>query len=116
MTWLFRVRTELNTNLFLFYNALIVETLRKWPPVEITDRRCIRNYTIQPKLPGECALHVEADTDFWIPIYPLQRDPQYYPDPDRFDPERFNEENKKNITPFTYLPFGTGPRNCIGKI
>jgi hypothetical protein len=43
-----------------------------------------------------------------IPIYSLHRDPQYYPDPDRFDPERFSDENKSKINPYTYLPFGTG--------
>jgi cytochrome P450 family 9 len=49
-----------------------------------------------------------------IPIYSLHRDPQYYPDPDRFDPERFSDENKSKINPYTYLPFGTGARSCIG--
>ena len=50
----------------------------------------------------------------WIPAYSLQRDPAIYPDPDKFDPERFDEEAIQNRNPSYYLPFGDGPRNCIG--
>lgn len=49
-----------------------------------------------------------------IPVYGIHRDEQYYPNPDKFDPERFSDENKDNIVPYTFLPFGAGPRNCIG--
>jgi cytochrome P450 family 9 len=52
--------------------------------------------------------------DIVISIISLHRDPQYFSDPDRFDPERFSDENKGKILPGTYLPFGIGPRNCIG--
>lgn len=41
-------------------------------------------------------------------------DPEYFPNPEQFDPERFNKENKKNIKDFTYIPFGEGPRMCLG--
>lgn len=50
-----------------------------------------------------------------IPVMGLQYDPEYFPDPDVFDPERFSEENKQSVIPYTYLPFGEGPRSCIGK-
>ena len=49
-----------------------------------------------------------------IPIWNLHRDPEYWPQPDHFKPERFLSQNKHSIKPFTYLPFGAGPRSCIG--
>jgi cytochrome P450 len=50
-----------------------------------------------------------------IPVYALHHDPKYYPEPERFDPERFNEDEKANRHRYVYLPFGEGPRICIGK-
>lgn len=49
-----------------------------------------------------------------IPIMGLHRDAEYYPDPERFDPDRLSDENKKNIPDYAYMPFGEGPRMCIG--
>lgn len=49
-----------------------------------------------------------------INVQGIHRDPQYYPNPDKFDPERFMPENRDKLTPYTYLPFGLGPRNCVG--
>lgn len=50
-----------------------------------------------------------------IPIYAIQRDPKYFVNPNKFDPERFSSENIGKIQPYTYMPFGTGPHNCIGE-
>jgi cytochrome P450 family 9 len=97
-----------------YMDMVVSETLRKWPNAIATDRICTKPYTIEPKSPNEKPLRLEVNDNVLISMYAIHRDPQYYPDPDRFDPERFSDENKSKIHPYTYLPFGTGPRSCIG--
>jgi cytochrome P450 family 9 len=60
-------------------------------------------------------MEVHPGDILFIPIIGLHRDAKHYPDPERFDPERFSDENKHKINPLTYLPFGVGPRSCIGE-
>ncbi|KAK7072391.1 Cytochrome P450 3A4 [Halocaridina rubra] len=50
-----------------------------------------------------------------VPVWSYHYDERYWPDPYEFKPERFMSENKDNIKSGTYLPFGVGPRNCIGQ-
>ncbi|KAK5638812.1 hypothetical protein RI129_013107 [Pyrocoelia pectoralis] len=118
-----KVRSEINLvleghNGELSYDAIkdmkymkqvIDETLRKYPPLPVLNRVCLTDY----KIPGT-NLMVEKSTPIIIPVYGIQHDPAYFPEPDKFDPERFSEENKKKIKPFAYMPFGEGPRLCIG--
>uniref|UniRef100_A0A6P7G998 Cytochrome P450 9e2-like n=1 Tax=Diabrotica virgifera virgifera TaxID=50390 RepID=A0A6P7G998_DIAVI len=97
-----------------YLDMVVSETLRKWPIAVMADRICTRSYTIPPTTPEEKPLFLEKDTLLLFPIWAIHRDPAFYENPDRFDPERFNDENKSKINPYTYLPFGIGPRNCIG--
>ncbi|KMQ83374.1 cytochrome p450 9e2 [Lasius niger] len=97
-----------------YMDMVISETLRKYPPMFFTDRLCTKSYELPPSQPGYKSVTVESNSVMMIFIYGLHRDPKYYPNPDKFDPERFSEENKDNIVPYTYLPFGHGPRKCIG--
>lgn len=57
-------------------------------------------------------IKLPAKTEIHILINVLHRDPKYFPDPDRFDPNRFLENDIKH--PFCYVPFSAGQRNCIG--
>jgi cytochrome P450 family 9 len=98
----------------IFGDGLIAETLRLWPPGFQVERVCTKEYTINPKSPNEREVLVEKGVSISIPVIAIHRDSQYYPDPERFDPERFSEENKAKLVPGAYLPFGVGPRNCIG--
>lgn len=94
-----------------YMDMVISEALRKWPPALFTDRLCVKEYKVND---GARSFVIEKGMAFWIPIYAFHRDPKYYPLPEEFNPERFSEENKDSIVPGTYLPFGIGPRNCIG--
>ena len=89
---------------------MISEALRKHPPAPATGRVVTKPYVI----PGT-SVHLDVGTRIFIPIYGLHHDPKYFPDPEVFNPENFNEEIKAKRPNNSYLPFGDGPRSCIGK-
>lgn len=101
-------------NKMTYLDMVISETLRKYPPAAVTDRICAEKFLLPKATPESSEYTIEANTQIFIPIYALQNDPSYFPEPEKFDPERFSDENKEKINPYTYLPFGLGPRKCIG--
>jgi len=95
-----------------YLDQVVCEVLRKWPPAAVVDRICIKDYNFSDG--DKLNFRIDKNTPVWIPIYSFHHDKEYFPDPEKFDPERFNDDNKANIQPNTYIPFGSGPRNCIG--
>ncbi|KAF5285604.1 hypothetical protein FQA39_LY16573 [Lamprigera yunnana] len=92
-----------------YMTQVVEETLRKYPPTAFIGRKCIADY----KIPNtDVILNKGMYVD--ISILGIHHDPEFYPKPEQFDPERFSEENKLKRTSCTYLPFGGGPRTCIG--
>ncbi|XP_067005228.1 probable cytochrome P450 6a13 [Anabrus simplex] len=92
-----------------YLDKVISESLRKYPALGTLFRVCTKPYVIP-----ETNITVEEGTRIVIPVFALHHDPKLYPDPQRFDPERFDVENTARRHRFTYLPFGEGPRICIG--
>ncbi|KAL0270239.1 UNVERIFIED_CONTAM: hypothetical protein PYX00_007712 [Menopon gallinae] len=92
-----------------YLDMVVQETLRKYPPVTILQRKCTQDYHIP-----ELNTTVEKGITVMFPVWGIHRDPDLYPNPDRFDPERFTAEERARRDTCAYLPFGEGPRNCIG--
>lgn len=95
-----------------YLDQVICEVLRKWPSAGQSERICVKDYQYKD---SKKEVIIEKGTSVMIPTYGLHHDERYYPEPEKFNPERFSDENKMNIIPGSYIPFGLGPRNCIGK-
>lgn len=100
-------------NSMKFLEMVVNETLRKWPSFRITSRECTKEYTIKDEKTGK-SYEIAEGTELFLPIGALHNDPKYFPNPEKFDPYRFSEENKTNIEAASFVPFGFGPRSCIG--
>ncbi|KAF5285132.1 hypothetical protein FQA39_LY16821 [Lamprigera yunnana] len=92
-----------------YFDQAIDETLRIHPPVPTLPRVCVKNY----KIPDTNVV-IDKGTNVSIPILGLHYDAEIYPNPDEFDPDRFSEEKKKERSSFVFLPFGAGPKTCLG--
>ncbi|XP_068084554.1 cytochrome P450 6j1 [Anabrus simplex] len=92
-----------------YVGKVVSETLRKYPVLPFLDRKAVMPYTLP-----ESNIQLEKGSVVLIPVMGIHYDSKFYPDPERFDPERFSEERKRARPNYTYLPFGEGPRNCIG--
>lgn len=92
-----------------YLEQVIDETLRKYPAVPILRRICDKDY----KIPDE-NLVIPKGTSVIIPVTAIHNDPDYYDNPDKFDPDHFSSEKVAARHNYAHLPFGEGPRNCIG--
>lgn len=87
----------------------ITESLRKYPALGTLSRIASRDYQIP-----DTNIIIKKGQFVNIPVYSLHHDEKYYPNPEKFDPDRFTKENIAKREPYTFLPFGAGPRSCIG--
>ncbi|CAG2102111.1 unnamed protein product [Medioppia subpectinata] len=94
-------------------DAVISETLRKYPPGINPLRKAAEDVMLTTGTDG-LTFKVEKGTNVEIPVYAIHHSPDNYSDAFIFKPDRFLPQNRHNIKPYTYLPFGAGPRHCIG--
>ncbi|XP_053685842.1 probable cytochrome P450 9f2 [Sabethes cyaneus] len=95
-----------------YMDMVVSESLRMWPLAPAIDRICVQDYVVDDGVGPRFT--IDKGTCIWLPAQGLHHDPQYFPDPERFDPERFSDAKKAEINLDAYLPFGIGPRHCIG--
>jgi cytochrome P450 len=86
---------------------VVEESMRLYPPVWVLERVAVEDDVV-------CGMRVPRGTLLGVSPWCLHRDPRYWPDPARFDPERFTPEAVASRPRYAYLPFGAGPRVCIG--
>ncbi|XP_018576951.1 probable cytochrome P450 6a13 [Anoplophora glabripennis] len=93
-----------------YMKQVIDETLRIYSPVPFITRVAAEDY----KIPQEDVV-IEKGTKVVVAIQGIHMDEEIYENPLKFDPERFSDENKKGRHPYAHIPFGEGPRICIGE-
>src|SRR5579883_506460 len=86
---------------------VLKESQRLYPPAYVFFRRALRDIEIG-------GYHLPKDQAILFAPYILHRREEYFPDPERFDPERFTPERERQLPRYAYMPFGAGPRICIG--
>jgi cytochrome P450 len=91
-----------------YTTAILSEAMRLYPPVWTILRRPVQDWQL-----GRYT--IPAGSCLWISPYIVQRDPRYFPDPNRFDPSRWTPEKCAERPRFSYFPFGGGGRKCIGE-
>lgn len=90
-----------------YTEQVLKESMRLYPPAWSFARQPLENVELG-------GYTIPARSTVVISSYVIHRDPRFFPDPERFDPERFAPHNEEQIHKYAYLPFGGGPRICIG--
>ena len=108
-----------------YLEACIKETLRLLPPIFRTDRTCVKDWQEDglfiPKGWSDSNLDLDAlcsnpGMNILIPTFAIHHDPSIWTEPESFRPERFFKEEESSIQACSWLPFGGGPRQCIGAL
>ena len=100
-------RLQIAVKLFISYFKLS-ETLRLHPPASQVQRIAKEDY----KIPNT-GIVIKKGSTIIIPTCAIQRDPEIYPNPDKYDPDNFSAEAVERRHQFSFMPFGQGPRICI---
>ncbi|XP_020604908.1 cytochrome P450 3A8-like [Orbicella faveolata] len=90
-----------------YLDMVINEALRMYPPGFILQRNCNDTCIIK-------GVKIPKGIPVMIPCYAIHHDPEIWPEPEKFDPERFTDAEKAKRHPYTFMPFGYGPHNCVG--
>ena len=96
-----------NLMILTYTKQLIQESLRMYPPFWMIDRQALEDDEVEGCM-------IKKGTMVLIYIYGIHHSEKHWQHPDIFNPERFSGTNPKKESPFTYLPFGAGPKGCIG--
>ncbi|GAB0087591.1 Cytochrome P450 [Sergentomyia squamirostris] len=92
-----------------YLDRVINETLRRYPVVDVITRVCNQDYHVP-----DTSHVIEKGSIVAIPFYSIHNDPDIYPEPEKFNVDRFTEDNIKSRHPYAWMPFGEGPRVCVG--
>ncbi|GFX24976.1 cytochrome P450 3A11 [Trichonephila clavipes] len=90
-------------------DAVVSETLRMHPPAASSGRTAVEDYEL-----GNTGIVVKKGMTVMVPIYAMHYDSDFFQDPEIFNPERFMDGYEPKHPQYAYLPFGAGPRNCLG--
>ncbi|XP_058814811.1 cytochrome P450 4C1-like [Topomyia yanbarensis] len=91
-----------------YLDMVVKESLRLIPPVPLIGRMLLEDMEMNGAI-------IPAGTTISIKIYNIHRNPKVWPDPEKFDPERFSKANENKRGPYDFIPFSAGSRNCIGQ-
>ncbi|KAH8263081.1 hypothetical protein KR044_004094, partial [Drosophila immigrans] len=97
-----------------YLDQVVSETLRKHPAGVSLTRIASDNYKLPSNDDSKKVIVLERGTKVYIPTYAIHNDPEIFPEPHEFKPERFEPEACQQRHPMAFLAFGDGPRNCIG--
>lgn len=104
-----RPATIHDLNNMTYLDRVLKETLRIYSSVPYIARVLSEDVSFDNyKIPKNCYVGID--------IYFMHRDPEHFPNPEVFDPDRFLSDNNQKRHPYAYIPFSAGPRNCIGKV